>query len=238
MARSFDEIPIFIDDRSHRAACAVIACMVPVGALYAADCSATALLDAWRESAHALTGGRGVLLDEAFHHALSSLIALFGLWFARSLWIQPNIYAANIRVAIVALAGLAFGAAFGLAAWTSILDLFGFQHRAVALRFDVSANAIVSTVYVVGLAPVVEEILFRGWLFQALRRFSLGPVATIAISSFAFGIIHLSPTTGFVRSTFAFAVGLLFGMVRHVFRNVLASMAVHSGVNLAAVFFE
>jgi membrane protease YdiL (CAAX protease family) len=43
---------------------------------------------------------------------------------------------------------------------------------------------------VVIAAPLLEEILFRGFLLEGLRRTRLGGLGAVAVSSLLFGIIH------------------------------------------------
>ena len=57
------------------------------------------------------------------------------------------------------------------------------------------------------MAPLVEELLFRGAIQGYLLRTGMKPTSAILISSFIFGIIHLNPA----QIPFAFAIGLIFG---------------------------
>ena len=53
-----------------------------------------------------------------------------------------------------------------------------------------SAGMILAIVYGVGLAPMLEEIVFRGFALPPLVRV-LGPAPAIAIDALAFGLLHL-----------------------------------------------
>jgi membrane protease YdiL (CAAX protease family) len=53
-----------------------------------------------------------------------------------------------------------------------------------------SAGMVVAIVYGVGLAPILEEIVFRGFALPPLVR-ALGPVPAIAVDALAFGVLHL-----------------------------------------------
>ena len=53
-----------------------------------------------------------------------------------------------------------------------------------------SAGMVVAIVYGVGLAPMLEEILFRGFMLPPLVRV-LGPIPAIALDAIAFGVLHL-----------------------------------------------
>ena len=79
------------------------------------------------------------------------------------------------------------------------------------------------------LAPIYEEILFRGIL---LRRFTLrwSPQKSIIISSIIFGIIHLNP----INVIFAFALGCVLGYAYLKTKNIVVPMLLHSFNNFLA----
>ncbi len=52
------------------------------------------------------------------------------------------------------------------------------------------AGMVLAIVYGVGLAPMLEEIVFRGFALPPLVR-ALGPVPAIALDALAFGVLHL-----------------------------------------------
>ena len=53
-----------------------------------------------------------------------------------------------------------------------------------------SAGMVVAIVYGVGLAPILEEIVFRGFMLPPLVRW-IGPAPAIALDALAFGLLHL-----------------------------------------------
>jgi membrane protease YdiL (CAAX protease family) len=79
------------------------------------------------------------------------------------------------------------------------------------------------------VAPVFEEILYRGLLLQALRpRF--GATGAVVLSSVAFAIPHLESWA--ILGTFV--VGLGLGTVMCRLGRVAPCIGLHSGLNLAA----
>ncbi len=85
-------------------------------------------------------------------------------------------------------------------------------------------------ILIVLLAPLGEEILFRGWLFQGLRRrFSFRKAA--AISSAMFAWAHVYP----INMPGIFVAGLLLANVYERRRSLLASMAAHATLNTVVV---
>ena len=57
------------------------------------------------------------------------------------------------------------------------------------------------------MAPLVEELLFRGAIQGHLMRIGVKPLFAILASSAIFGFIHMNPA----QILFAFAIGLIFG---------------------------
>jgi len=102
----------------------------------------------------------------------------------------------------------------------------------VADRLEGTLSRIVFVVLVVGLAPVVEEIVFRGMLLARLRR-AMSPPAAIALSAAAFAVIHyvLDPDALFaVPGLFVIGVALAWLALRS--GDLSAAIFVHVGVNL------
>ena len=83
---------------------------------------------------------------------------------------------------------------------------------------------------VVIMAPIVEELVFRSMM---ISRFSTAVGNTVAIifSSIIFGAVH----GHIVWSLYAFAIGLLFGVIFTRSRSVLASIAAHIGFNIVSI---
>lgn len=63
----------------------------------------------------------------------------------------------------------------------------------------------------VALAPIGEELWFRGMLFQSLRA-RLGAWPGIGLSALAFGFVHLDPTVSFGGNLLVFTVIFAVGM--------------------------
>jgi membrane protease YdiL (CAAX protease family) len=77
-------------------------------------------------------------------------------------------------------------------------------------------------------APIVEEIAFRGMLFNALRKKGLGAVWTIVVTAIVFSAFHFEP----IRFFLLLPIGLVYGWVRWKTGSLGAAMVAH-GVNNA-----
>jgi len=82
-----------------------------------------------------------------------------------------------------------------------------------------------SIILAVGLAPVVEEFLFRGLLFRGLRR-TLRPAFAVAASALLFAVVH--PVVSVVP---VFGLGVATALVFWKTRMIWASIATHATYN-------
>lgn len=80
-------------------------------------------------------------------------------------------------------------------------------------------------------APVVEEILFRGFMFEGLLKW--GKVPTISITSFVWTIIHIQ--YGWYELLVIFALGLLLGWLRIWSKSVPLCIILHMIGNAFAI---
>lgn len=74
------------------------------------------------------------------------------------------------------------------------------------------------------LAPITEELLFRGVILKLLSPF--GIVTAVVVSSIMFSLLHVSPAGIIVF----FAMGVLLGIIRYVSGSVIACIVIH-GIN-------
>ncbi len=80
-------------------------------------------------------------------------------------------------------------------------------------------------------APVVEELLFRGFL-QPVLTSAIGVLPGILVTSALFGALHLTQNAMIWQSgALIMLVGFVLGMVRHVSGSTRASSIVHAAYN-------
>jgi membrane protease YdiL (CAAX protease family) len=79
------------------------------------------------------------------------------------------------------------------------------------------------------MAPVVEELLFRGAIQGHMLRLGYSPRLAIFLSALLFGIIHFNPAQSF----FAFFLGLAFGWLYYRTGSVIPGMVGHAINNTA-----
>ncbi len=108
--------------------------------------------------------------------------------------------------------------------WPVSFDELARRHRLVQpTTWWGGVSALLALVLV---APVTEELLFRGWLLQELKE-QYGARMALVWSSVLFGLVHVQPAA----VLYAVLGGLVLGSVALRTRSTLASIAMHAGVN-------
>lgn len=122
------------------------------------------------------------------------------------------------------------GALFSLLFRTvfSMLGLEGYQEVERQLLADKGMSMLVLELVI--LSPILEEVVFRGFLYRYLRR-RLPLSGAMLISAAAFGIYHWNLTQGI----YAFAMGMLLAWSLEHYQTMKAPVVVHMAANLAAL---
>jgi uncharacterized protein len=104
-------------------------------------------------------------------------------------------------------------------------------HLSFRIPADTPASLILVLLAVV-VAPVTEELLFRGWIYTSLRhRFGLW--SAVIASSIVFALAHYDETH--IYALAVFPVGLALAGLRERTGSIKASIIFHAVYNLAAV---
>lgn len=118
------------------------------------------------------------------------------------------------------------------AAWTSVLGISDRENVAVDLGTRDSGLAFAGAALLVSVvAPVAEELFFRGFLFGALRRHGVA-VATL-VSGVAFGLAHVaSSPVGFIVPLAT--LGVILALLYERTGSLYPSMGLHALNNSVA----
>jgi len=87
------------------------------------------------------------------------------------------------------------------------------------------SNFILTLLYASIVAPIVEELIFRKFLLNKLRRF--GDIPAILLTGFAFGLFHLNLSQFFYAS----ALGIIFAYVAIRTNTVRYTILLHIMIN-------
>jgi membrane protease YdiL (CAAX protease family) len=99
--------------------------------------------------------------------------------------------------------------------------------------FHDASSAYMMAAFGITLAPLLEEMFFRGLLFPLVKR-SYGVVAGILLTALAFAAIHGAQLAyAWAPVLSIFVVGVVFTVVRWRTNSVAASFLMHCGYNFA-----
>lgn len=127
---------------------------------------------------------------------------------------------------------LSIGCIFGAVMLSDILSLMLPLPNWMENEFDILSHNPVGICSLVLMAPLTEELLFRGAIVRALRRqggYSIRK--SILFSALFFAIIHLNPA----QIPFAFFMGIVFGWVCWQSGSLIPAILGHVFNNLVAV---
>ena len=135
---------------------------------------------------------------------------------------------------IISVIAVGMLASHGLGLLVSFVNLGGIlgQYSQTAQMLSASGVAI-TVIKTVILAPLAEELAFRGLVFRRLKEYLNFPAAML-ISSAAFAIYHLN----LLQGVYAFVFGLLLCLVYKRFNNLIAPMVMHAGANALSVILQ
>ncbi len=119
------------------------------------------------------------------------------------------------------------------------LASFAFASKAkvpMQALFQDRRTALLLLLMAVFVAPVIEETIFRGYIYPVVAR-SWGMVTGVLATGILFGLLHAPQLWGgWVQIGLLVGVGIVFTYVRAVVRTVLASYLLHVSYNFFVSF--
>lgn len=167
-----------------------------------------------------------VSLAEVFSGSTAAGITILVVWLRRGPSIREYLaLRATGRLTLLrwlaaaaALAALLDGLAY-LLGYPAVPDWVAEVYRtAVFLPLLVFAFVVV--------APVVEEMVFRGFLFEGVRGSRLRDAATIVVAALVWAAVHVQYEWFYIGQVFA--VGLLLGAARSLTASLVPPIAMHA----------
>ena len=185
--------------------------------------------------------------DQNFTQSINivyGLIALvvFGVWYGK-VFVRPFRHRAKRYPTgfsfhtVAALIFLAFGLQY---VCSLIVDIASSIHPAWLANYNdlmrtagYSDISLLLTVYSVLMAPIVEELVFRGLIFRYARH-ALPFWAANIWQALLFGIMHMNVLQGI----YAFSIGLFLGWVCRTGRGIKYSIVLHILFNILGCFYS
>jgi membrane protease YdiL (CAAX protease family) len=180
-----------------------------------------------------------VLAGNALFTPLSAILVLGWAWISRTPWreigyVQPKSWLRTVAIGIV------FGATLKLVMKALVMPLFGAPAINQAFHYLVGNRAALPGILflvIVG-AGFGEETVFRGYLFERFGRLlgesTWAKTLTVVLTSAWFGVIHY-PFQGLAGAQQATLVGLIFGTIFAIKRQIFPLIIAHIAFDLVAV---
>lgn len=155
--------------------------------------------------------------------------------------IGGNKLSSSLGIKKISLTGIVVSVVFAAAlapVISRLLDMIPIPESIMEFYDELMDMAIVpdsklSLLATVLLAPICEEVIFRGAIFNTLDK-AFSTASSVLITSFLFGLIHLNP----VQSTYAFVLGIVLNLVCIRFNSLWASILCHICFNLIGGYFD
>lgn len=194
-----------------------------------------------------ITGGSdtaasdGLFVNEGFFNVIRFLIMLilFGVWYKYRFYDIYKKEEADIitkkKVILTILSLIVLGILLQLfiSAILKILlshfpDFFK-SYNEIIDSFKGSKVSILTVISVIIIAPIAEELVFRGVTFSYLQE-AMGPRLAIIFQALLFGIYHLD----LVQGIYATLTGVILGIICYRFKNILPAIILHIAINCSS----
>ena len=118
-------------------------------------------------------------------------------------------------------------ALFSLLPWFNVEEVQQLNFSVMSVGVD----RIVAFITLVVIAPIAEEVIFRGWLYGKMRE-ELGMIVSIFLVSVLFGLVHLQWNVG----VNVFAMSIVLCGLREVTGTIYAGILLHMLKNGVAFY--
>ena len=162
---------------------------------------------------------------------IGSSISLFIIWLLlRKEWKGIGFWSGTSLTALTIflcfLIGIPLNRFIGGAIYfTQLTELFPFHEELMEALFQ--GNIIVQILATVLLAPILEEVVFRGTILRRLKDTSVKFHGANIIQALLFALIHGNVLQGI----YAFLLGIILGFLYVKFNSIWAPIAMHIGFN-------
>jgi len=157
---------------------------------------------------------------------LSSVICFLIVWLIiRKQWKADKFWSAgNLRISPPLLC-ISLGAALNVLT-ICILSMIPIAQQPQPFDDIIGNNFIIDFIMVALLAPVVEEIIFRGIVQKRLTKM-MNARSAVFLQALIFGIVHLN----LLQGVYAFVLGMIIGYIYHWFDSIWVAVILHIAFN-------
>jgi membrane protease YdiL (CAAX protease family) len=162
----------------------------------------------------------------------AALAAIFRVWYARPFWHSLGWRPMRLPFTLIIVAGMLTGIVVALG--SGLIHMKEVPNPLTDLMKGRTALVLMA-IFGVTVAPVAEELAFRGFLQPLLVR-SLGSVPGILLTAIPFGLLHFQEYgNSWTHVVLICLAGAAFGVMREITGSTKASALMHASYN--ALFF-
>lgn len=175
-------------------------------------------------SAEILSNSTGLLVFTAFVITMLFL-AIFFLCRKKNMAEEVNLRKAKVPTVLVS-------AVIGVCCYFCTVGALSFLPESILEGYGAASSGLMSQSLILAIlgnvvaAPILEEIIFRGLIFDRLRK-GMPVVLAAIIASICFGLAHGQ----LVWICYTFVIGLILCYIMHKSNSILPSIAAHMGMN-------
>lgn len=175
-------------------------------------------------------------MDSAIFNIVMAILAIILVFFIvmkRKLSLKEDIGLVIPRLKHVLIWLLGFIILIGIEEFFYNLEYGGADPESWTHRYT-TFEIILRFFGVVLLAPISEELLFRGLIFSQIKKTRLKIIGAIVIPALIFSLIHIQYSSIIVLSLI-FVDGVFYGIARYYTGSVLVPIILHMYSNLGAM---
>ncbi len=136
----------------------------------------------------------------------------------------------SMYIAVALLMGIGFSFFLNSMLALTQVERYFPEHQELMKQLMHHPNILLSLLGVGLVVPLVEEIAFRGIIFNRMRE-DLPLIAALFLQALVFGAIHLN----YLQSGYAFIGGILLGLVYMWAGSLWVPLALHVGWNITSI---
>lgn len=173
------------------------------------------------------------------------IILTFGLWYALGVRkkIETNpigkvFTVKNIGVTLLLALGMGFFTNFGLQLVVQVLPESLVSGYAEMFEMMALGESVLTTIAAVCMAPIGEELVYRGVCMYYAEKFAAGLGKSKAfwiantIQALGFGVFHMN----IIQGTYAFLMGIGLGYLAKRYKSIVPAMIAHCVINACSTF--
>lgn len=138
------------------------------------------------------------------------------------------ITALSVLLPVLSVLGFVLPASY----FSLLLQKIGYTLNPV-VTLNTAGKLILGIFVMVIVAPCVEELIFRGFLFSSLRK-AVHPAAAVALCGAAFALMHMNPE----QTVYQFFLGCVCALAVLYSGDLLPAVITHAGSNLIAILLD